>query len=602
MGKLGEEIMEDIMETLDEMLSQLKEHSKNLLTEAEEQAGAIRKVEEAAETRGKAEDMVADAQRRAEGLVADAQDKAEGMAADAQGKAEGLLPGMPTFGASSTLPVEDELEMTPNHVYTSNIPNIEDQAARLMTPSPCEHEKKLFGGSKVYPEPASASTFGEVSSGASLEDQSIEARGKHNRKLNKNQAPAHTDPANLELQKLYRKAVEYRLAHGFFQRQCSSYNDAVSFTVLSLATVAGLFLFYGDAFKDVCAALTAVITALTGFGRFMDFSGRSEAHSISQKMFGKIQRNGLTGLTAMDRERVNEELPRWLNDFENAVIEMPVTPVPLLVGHETEDGNPTYTIITEKDEMKRAMKLDMESSTKFCAKAAEMKQMQALKKLEAKLSIRERLGGAVEFVEKHKEQVEGAIEDAKEMKANIETEVKKVEKEVRQMAGMAQETRETMEAQVKDAPNKAADAQEKAEGVVADMQGEAEHMAVDAQLKAEGLAADAQSRAEGMAADPQEKDAQSRAEGTAADYSTSTAPYSGSGSGSGTTQLPCQELGQLDQNQDVIISEEELLKSRLRQAESTARVSSEKVEDTLQHMSIQFDEAFGDHIIPHLSP
>lgn len=85
---------------------------------------------------------------------------------------------------------------------------------------------------------------------------------------------------------LYRKTVEYRLAHGYFQRVNTFGNDASSLAVLIMATVSGLLLFMGTGFQNVCAALSLVITLTTAFSTFMGFSNKMETHAITQKAFG----------------------------------------------------------------------------------------------------------------------------------------------------------------------------------------------------------------------------------------------------------------------------------------------------------------------------
>ena len=116
--------------------------------------------------------------------------------------------------------------------------------------------------------------------------QAIESHRDYLEKLanDPHQKPMESDPFNLDVQKLYRRAVEYRLAHGFFQRKMSYWNDVSSFTVLTLSTITGLLLFWGPIFSEVCAGLTIVITAINTISRKIDFSGRSEQHELSRKV------------------------------------------------------------------------------------------------------------------------------------------------------------------------------------------------------------------------------------------------------------------------------------------------------------------------------
>ena len=51
------------------------------------------------------------------------------------------------------------------------------------------------------------------------------------------------DKVNFELQTLYRKSSEYRIAHGRAGRHNGKMADSLSFMILSLSTLAGMLLF-----------------------------------------------------------------------------------------------------------------------------------------------------------------------------------------------------------------------------------------------------------------------------------------------------------------------------------------------------------------------
>lgn len=99
------------------------------------------------------------------------------------------------------------------------------------------------------------------------------------------------DPVNLMLQTVYRKAIEYRFAHSRLMRHNAFWADFISFSVLIASTAAGLILFMGDRFATICAIIAATITGLNAYAKYMDFSGKTELHTLSMKDFGYLQRD-----------------------------------------------------------------------------------------------------------------------------------------------------------------------------------------------------------------------------------------------------------------------------------------------------------------------
>lgn len=155
------------------------------------------------------------------------------------------------------------------------------------------------------------------------------------------------DPQNLILQTLYRKSVEYRLAHGTFARDNAFKNDALSFSVLVASTGAGLLLFMGDEFATICAVIAACITALNALNKMNDYSGKAEAHAMSKIDFGGLQRDLLTLLTATPYATQKEKLDEINNRFNEATNGMPVLHQPSLLGVKGEDGDDMYNLIID---------------------------------------------------------------------------------------------------------------------------------------------------------------------------------------------------------------------------------------------------------------
>lgn len=158
---------------------------------------------------------------------------------------------------------------------------------------------------------------------------------------------ADIDPQNLILQTLYRKSVEYRLAHGTFARDNAFKNDALSFSVLVASTGAGLLLFMGDEFATICAIIAACITALNALNKMNDYSGKAEAHAMSKIDFGGLQRDLLTLLTATPYAKQQEKLDEINNRFNEATNGMPVLHQPSLLGVKGEDGDDMYKLIID---------------------------------------------------------------------------------------------------------------------------------------------------------------------------------------------------------------------------------------------------------------
>jgi len=164
------------------------------------------------------------------------------------------------------------------------------------------------------------------------------------------------DSLNGNLQLMYRKSAEYALAHGREARRNGTWNDAISFGVLLIATATGLLLSTAGAKKSgdtglvelstVCAAL---ITTLNAWSRSSDFSGLQERHGLAVNDFGNIARdlNTCMYLTAASREETVGQIDLITLEFNDAVHEMPPLPYRELLGATDDAGEAMFVLITD---------------------------------------------------------------------------------------------------------------------------------------------------------------------------------------------------------------------------------------------------------------
>jgi len=165
------------------------------------------------------------------------------------------------------------------------------------------------------------------------------------------------DPCNLLIQTMYRKATEYRLAHGREGRSNGNWNDFLSFSVLISSTGAGLLLFVdptNDNLSAIAAVIAAGITGINAFSKFMDFSGKQERHNLSMKDFASLQRDLLTLLTATAADEVWDYLNELNSRFNEANNIMPVLDRRALAGVKDGDGNEMFQLIVEHAQIMEA--------------------------------------------------------------------------------------------------------------------------------------------------------------------------------------------------------------------------------------------------------
>lgn len=215
------------------------------------------------------------------------------------------------------------------------------------------------------------------------------------------------DPLNKDYQVMYRKSVEYRLAHGRMMRFNQLANDTISFLVLCLSTATGLLLFMGD-FVTLSTVVAACITGLNAFSKFMDFSGLGERHALSMKEFGNLARDLLTLLSAASLEEQVHQLDDLNARFNDGVSAMPMLPYPALVGETDEKDKPIFVLITDPALLAEA------AAGLLGGLAAGNKELLAMK--DAADKAKEKAEGAVEGAQQralaYKSQAEGAMDAA----------------------------------------------------------------------------------------------------------------------------------------------------------------------------------------------
>ena len=130
----------------------------------------------------------------------------------------------------------------------------------------------------------------------------------------------------VKLQLYYRKVVEYRLAHALEASATRRMRDAISAVTLLISTAVSVLMTIDGPpiLTSIGAVLAALVTAITGYGSFMDFHGRHEQHSMSVASFAVLQRNLANLLQTGTRAEQRREFAEMANQFNRCRDEMPL--------------------------------------------------------------------------------------------------------------------------------------------------------------------------------------------------------------------------------------------------------------------------------------
>ena len=153
-----------------------------------------------------------------------------------------------------------------------------------------------------------------------------------------------------KLQLILRKVYEYRILNSLEATNVRWYADTVTFLSLLLSGISSILLLgdYSNFAGAIAATLTAIITALTGYQSYMQFSGRYEKHTASTKEFANLQRTITMDLKTLDDEKITENFEEYTSNLGQAVASMPLVEQETIMKYR-KDGERMFRFISDID-------------------------------------------------------------------------------------------------------------------------------------------------------------------------------------------------------------------------------------------------------------
>jgi len=149
----------------------------------------------------------------------------------------------------------------------------------------------------------------------------------------------------LRLRTMYRKSVEYRLAHALFETKFRKMRISLAFVHLLLSTVTGAVLFLGLA-AWITGGLSFVLTGLNSFMQAVNLAELEAGHTEGRLVFAGLQRSFATILMLNDRAGVLEKFPTCAVKFHEA--EKRTAKTPGIHHFKNPSGGQMFFLITEE--------------------------------------------------------------------------------------------------------------------------------------------------------------------------------------------------------------------------------------------------------------
>jgi hypothetical protein len=147
----------------------------------------------------------------------------------------------------------------------------------------------------------------------------------------------------LRLRTLYRKSVEYRLAHALFETKFRKVRIALSFLHLVLSSVTGAALFLGVP-AAVTGTLSVTLTGLNAALKVLNIAAIEAAHCQGRVHFAGHQRSFATVLTMNTHAEIVEDYPELAAQFLATELDAPrLGGLELMKG---PDGKPLFALVT----------------------------------------------------------------------------------------------------------------------------------------------------------------------------------------------------------------------------------------------------------------
>jgi len=154
-------------------------------------------------------------------------------------------------------------------------------------------------------------------------------------------------PSNIQLRlrRMYRKSVEYRLAHALFETKYRNMRINVAFVHLFLSTLTGAVLFLGHA-AWITGGLSFILTGLNSFMQAVNLAELEAGHTEGRLVFAGLQRSFATILTLNDRQGVLERFPMCAAKFSEA--EKTAAKTPGIQSFKNPSGGQMFFLVTEE--------------------------------------------------------------------------------------------------------------------------------------------------------------------------------------------------------------------------------------------------------------
>lgn len=150
----------------------------------------------------------------------------------------------------------------------------------------------------------------------------------------------------MKLQRWYRKAVEYNIANILAADSANSRGMQCNVALLTMMTLAAVFLAFDGPFPLIAAVLAASVTAFGGMVRFQDYNLKFQEHTAISIQWAGVERELLTILHACTEEQQMERFHDAAEHFDASLKRQPL--LPPLRFFKNEKGKPLFELITER--------------------------------------------------------------------------------------------------------------------------------------------------------------------------------------------------------------------------------------------------------------
>lgn len=145
----------------------------------------------------------------------------------------------------------------------------------------------------------------------------------------------------LKLQSYYRKAVEYRIANSLEASAMKFRRDIITSLVIIMSTAVSVLLLYPttELLVTIGALISALVSALSAFSSFMEYSTLFEKHSGSVAVFANLQRTILNLLHTGTEKEQQMGFVDIAEEFAYAINIMPMLDPRRIQLHKSYNGN-----------------------------------------------------------------------------------------------------------------------------------------------------------------------------------------------------------------------------------------------------------------------